>query len=79
MNANKSAPIIINAANEIFVDQFLQNNIQFNDISTYLNLVLKDKDYIKTSMMLSDNITKINKIDNWARVLAYEIIKKKQI
>ena len=76
MNANKSAPIIINAANEIFVDQFLQNNIQFNDISTYLNLVLKDKDYIKTSMMLSDNITKINKIDNWARVLAYEIIKK---
>jgi len=77
MNSQKSAPIIINAANEIFVDEFLKNNIYFNDIFTYLNLVLKDKNYIKTSNMSSNSIKNIYKIDNWARDLAYKIIKKK--
>jgi len=76
MIATKAAPIIINAANEIFVDQFLKSNIHFNDISTYLNLVLKDKNYIKTSNMSSNSIKNIYKIDNRARVLAHNIIKK---
>ena len=76
MNARKSAPIIINASNEIFVDQFLKNNIGFNDISVYLNLVLKDTDYIKTSNMLCNSIKNIYKIDNWARILAHKIIKE---
>jgi 1-deoxy-D-xylulose-5-phosphate reductoisomerase len=76
MNARKSAPIIINAANEIFVDQFLKNNIHFNSISTYLNLVLKDKNYIKTSNMSSNSIKSIYRIDNWSRNLAYKIIEK---
>ena len=77
MVGDDSAPIIINAANEIFVDEFLKNNIQFNDISRYLNLVLKDKKYIKTSIMSSNSIKNIYKIDSWARTLAYKIIKKK--
>ena len=76
MKAHKSAPIIINAANEIFVDQFLKKNIHFNAISAYLNLVLKDKNYIKTSNMPSNSIKNIYKIDNWARNLALQIIKK---
>ena len=76
MKAHKSAPIIINAANEIFVDEFLKNNIQFNDISTYLNLVLKDKNYIKTSNMSSNSIKNIYKINDWAKNLAYQTIKK---
>ena len=78
MNAAKSAPIIINAANEIFVDEFLNNNIDFNDISTYLNLVLRNKNYIKTSNMPSNSIKNIYRIDNWARSLALQIIKKKK-
>jgi 1-deoxy-D-xylulose-5-phosphate reductoisomerase len=77
MSSQKSAPIIINAANEIFVDEFLKNNIHFNDIFTYLKLVLKDKNYIKTSNMSSNSIKNIYKIDNWARELAHKIIKKK--
>tara|TARA_B110000971_G_scaffold187725_1_gene197091 strand:+ start:3518 stop:4714 length:1197 start_codon:yes stop_codon:yes gene_type:complete len=76
MNMSESAPIIINASNEIFVDEFLKKNIYFNDIFTYLNLVLKDKNYIKTSKMSSNSIKNIYKIDNWARKLAYKIIKK---
>ena len=51
MNNSKSGAIIINAANEIFVDEFLKKNIEFNDIFTYLNLVLKDRSYIKSSMI----------------------------
>ena len=77
INARKSSPIIINAANEIFVDQFLKNNISFNDISSYLNLVLKSKNYIKTSNMSCNSIKNIYKIDTWARSLAFQIIKKK--
>ncbi len=76
MNRGNSAPIIINAANEIFVNEFLKNNIHFNDISSYLNLVLKDKSYIKTSNMPFNSIKNIYKIDTWARNLAYKIITK---
>ena len=76
MNRSKSSPIIINAANEIFVDEFLKNSIKFSDIFMYLNLVLKDKNYIKTSNMSCNSIKNIYKIDVWARELAYKIIKK---
>ena len=77
MNTNKSAPIIINAANEIFVDEFLKGNIHFNDISAYLKLVLEDRSYIKTSNMPANSVKNIYKIDAWSRNLAYEIIKRK--
>ena len=77
MNAGESSPIIINAANEIFVDEFLKNNIRFSDIFEYLNLVLRDKNYIKTTNMSSNSIKNIYKIDDWARSLAYKIINKK--
>ena len=77
MNSRKSSPIIINAANEIFVDEFLKNNIKFNDIVGYLKLVIRDKSYIKTSNLSSDSVKNIYKIDNWARKTAYKIIKKR--
>jgi 1-deoxy-D-xylulose-5-phosphate reductoisomerase len=75
MSKYESSSIILNAANEIFVDEFLKNNIRFNDISTYLNLVLKDKNYKKTSNMSSNSIKNIYKIDNWSRSIAHKIIK----
>ena len=76
MNINKSGPIIINAANEIFVDEFLKNNIHFNDISAFLDDVIRHKDYLKTSKIPSNSIKNIYKIDTWARVLAFEIINR---
>ena len=79
MNRRKSSAIIINAANEIFVDEFLKKKINFNDISAYLKLVLRDKSYIKTSNLTSDSIKKIYKIDNWARITALQIIEKKRL
>ena len=76
MNSQKSSAIIINAANEIFVDEFLSNNIYFNDIVRYLKLVLKDKSYIKTSNLPADSVENIYIIDNWARKTALQIIEK---
>jgi 1-deoxy-D-xylulose-5-phosphate reductoisomerase len=78
MNSKKSSAIIINAANEIFVDEFLNNNIKFNAIVPYLQLVLRDKNYIKSSNMTPNSISNIYKIDNWARKTAYKIIKEKK-
>lgn len=75
-NMSKSAPIIINAANEIFVDQFLKSKISFNSIYSYLSLVLKDKNYIKYANMKSSNIDKVLKIDKWARNVSMLIINK---
>ena len=77
MNRGKSSAIIINAANEIFVDEFLKKNINFTAIVSYLKLVLKDKNYIKTSNLPIDSVKKIYTIDNWARKTALEIVKKK--
>ena len=79
MNSRKSSSIIINAANEIFVGEFLQNNIDFNDIVSYLKLVLRDKSYIKTSILSSDSIKNIYMIDDWSRTTAYKIIERKKI
>ena len=76
MNSRKSSPIIINAANEIFVDEFLKNNISFNDIVRYLKLVIKNKSYIKTSNLPADSVKNIYTIDNWARKTASDIVKK---
>jgi len=77
MNSRKSSAIIINAANEIFVDEFLKNNITFNDIVGYLKLVLKNKSYIKTSHLPSNSLKNIHLIDCWAREIALKIVNRK--
>ena len=76
MNSRKSSAIILNAANEIFVDEFLKNNIKFNAIIANLKLVLRDKNYIKTSNLSPDSVKNIYKVDKWARTIAYKNIKK---
>ena len=78
MNSKKATPIIVNAANEIFVDEFLKNNISFNDIVSNLKLVLKDKSYIKTSKLSVSSLKNIYIIDNWARTIALKILKRKK-
>lgn len=73
-NMTKSGPIILNAANEIFVDQFLKSKISFNSIFRHLSLVLKDKNYIKYAKMKSNNLKTIYKIDKWARNVSLGLI-----
>jgi len=78
MNRGRSSAIIINAANEIFVDEFLKKNINFNAIVSYLKLVLRDKNYIKTSNLSTDSVSNIYTVDSWARKTALKIIDKKR-
>ena len=78
MNTSNSSAIVINAANEIFVDEFLNKNIKFNAIINNLKLVLKDKNYIKTSLLPSDSVKNIYIIDSWARKTAMKIIEKQK-
>jgi len=77
MNQYRSTPIILNAANEIFVDHFLKSKISFSSIYQYLSLVLKDRNYINYAKMRSDKLKNIQIIDQWSRKLALDIINKK--
>ena len=77
LNNYKSTPIIINAANEILVDQLLKKIITFNSIYAYLLILLKDKNYKKYAIKKPINLKKIFFIDNWARNKILEIIRNK--
>ena len=77
MNRRKASAIIINASNEIFVDEFLKNNINFDAIIDNLQLVLRHKSYIKTSNLPTNSLKNIYNIDRWARETASKLLKKK--
>ncbi len=75
LNNYISTPIVINAANEILVDQFLKKNISFKTIYAYLNTLLKDKNYKKYAIQKPINLKRIYLIDNWARNTMLRIIR----
>ena len=68
-----STPIIINAVNEILVDQFLKKKIPFNSFYRYILKVLNDRNYKKFAVKKPKNIGEIIQIDQWAR---YTVTKK---
>ncbi len=69
INQFSSSPIIINASNEVLVDQFLRKKIEFLDIIKIIMDVLKDKNFKKYAIKKPRNINQIYYIDNWARSL----------
>ena len=70
-----STPIIINAANEILVDQFLEKRIPFNSFYHYILKVLNDRNYKKFAVKKPKSIREILLIDQWARFTAMNKIK----
>ena len=70
-----SGSIILNASNEVLVNEFLKNNLSFNSIYPCLKRVFRDKDFKKYAIKRSPNIDEIYKIDNWARIKTLSIIK----
>ena len=62
-----STPIIINAANEILVDQFLKKKISFISFSRHLFKLLEDRNYYKYAIKVPKNINQIMQIDHWSR------------
>ena len=73
LNNHVSTPIIINAANEILVDQFLRKKIPFLTISKTIMRIQSDSNYKKYAIKKPKNINEIIKIDKWTRKI---IIKK---
>ncbi len=71
-----SLPIILNAANEIFVDQFLKKNMSFCSIINYLFYLLKDPKIRKYAIKKPTNLKTILSIDEWTRNKALKILIK---
>ena len=75
INEYHSTPIILNAVNEILVDQFLKKKIPFTSFYNYIMSVLNDRNYKKNAIKVPKNISQIFEIDQWSRNLAYKKIK----
>ena len=74
INEYTSTPIILNAVNEILVDQFLKKKIPFSSFYNYILKVLNDRNYRKNAIKIPKNITQIFEIDQWSRNKIYEKI-----
>jgi len=62
-----STPIIINAANEVLVDRFINKKLPYLMINKIILAVLNDKNYKKYAIRNPKSIFQIIKIDQWAR------------
>ena len=67
INKYPSASIIVNACNEILVDQFLRKNVEFLSIFRTIKTILNDRNYKKYAIRKPQNINQIIEIDQWAR------------
>jgi 1-deoxy-D-xylulose-5-phosphate reductoisomerase len=63
-----SAPIIINASNEILVSLFLKGKLGFLDLVKTINHIIKEKDFKKYAKRKPKSVKDIKIIDNWARL-----------
>ena len=66
-NEFPSTSIIMNAVNEVLVDNFLQKKIPFLTIFKIIQTIMNDRNYKKYAIRRSKNINQIHEIDHWAR------------
>ena len=71
-----SSPIIINAANEVLVDQFLRKKIPFLSMYKMVLIVLRDRNYKKYAIKKPKTISQINEISEWVKGILFNKIKK---
>ena len=53
LNIGQNAPTILNAANEVAVEKFLENKIKFVDIPVIIDYALKNMQFTKNSTLKS--------------------------
>ena len=75
VNKHYSTPIIINAANELLVDQFLRKKIPFLSMYKLVLIVLKDRNYKKYAVKKPKNIDQIIKISEWTKTVLMNKLK----
>ena len=68
LNSGLSAPIIINASNEVLVKLFLEEKIKFLDIVNTINKIFRDKEFKKYAKRKPNSVKNIISVDNWARL-----------
>jgi len=73
-----STPIIINAANEILVDQYLNKKIPYTSFFRHILNVLNDRNYKKYAIRVPTSISQILQIDKWSRETIYKKIENKK-
>jgi 1-deoxy-D-xylulose 5-phosphate reductoisomerase len=78
INEFPSTPIIMNSANEVLVDQFLQKNIPFLSISKIIMGIMNDRNYKKYAIKRPNNINQIKSIDHWTREITFRKLKTKK-
>ena len=80
LNEHYSSPIIINAVNEILVDQYINKRIPFTSFYKYILKVLNDRNYKKYAIKEPKSISQILQIDQWSRKVIYKkILNKKNV
>ena len=77
INEHNSTPIIINAINEILVDQYLKKKLPFTSFYKLILSVLNDRNYKKYAIKEPKTIEQILQIDKWSRQTTYETIERK--
>ena len=71
LKIGKDAPCVLNAANEIVVQAFLEEQIQFLDIPRVIKKVLLDH-----RPKTVDSVEELLKVDRWARERSREVIEE---
>ena len=66
-NEYPSTSIILNAANEILVEYFLQKKLPFLSISKIILTIMNDRNYYKYAIRKPKNINQIKEIDLWVK------------
>ena len=66
-NEYPSTSIILNAANEILVEYFLQKKLPFLSISKIILTIMNDRNYYKYAIKKPKNINQIKEIDLWVK------------
>ena len=66
-------PAVLNAANEIAVDQFLKEKISFQEIPIFIHKACESH---MNKLNLNPNLEDILEVDKWARIFVQEEIKK---
>ena len=79
INSYPSFPIILNASNELVVDQFIKGKIPFTGISKIIMSVLKDRNFKKNAIIKPLKLNHIVKIDKWSKKMTYSFIKKNYV
>jgi len=78
LDEHYSSPIIINAVNEILVDQYINKRIPFTSFYKYILKVLNDRNYSKYAIKEPKSISQILEIDQWSRrIVNKKILNKK--